>query len=216
MHRERTHKSARPRLQSVAATALLCLFIWLASPSPSYAQKIDLETCLISSLCVVLEVEVPVVEIVEKVVEVPVEVVREVLVPGPERIVEVEVEVPGPERIVEVEVPGPERIVEVEVEVPGPERIVEVETVVTEQVIVTEEGDVVDVIEIEPEGPPDSPPGPVQRVVNEIASLPIWAYILAVLVGAAVGGLLWYYKIYQEREERVDEDLWALREIRKK
>ncbi len=49
----------------------------------------------------------------------PREIIREVEVPGPERIVEVEV--PGPERIVEVEVPGPERIVEVirEVEVPA-------------------------------------------------------------------------------------------------
>ncbi len=49
------------------------------------------------------------------------EVVREVQVPGPERVVKVEV--PGPERIVKV--PGPERVVKVEV--PGPERIVKVE-----------------------------------------------------------------------------------------
>ena len=53
------------------------------------------------------------------------EVIKEVKVPGPERIVEVPgperiVKVPGPERIVKV--PGPERIVKV----PGPERIKEV------------------------------------------------------------------------------------------
>ena len=78
---------------------------------------------------------------VEKIVEVPVEVIKEVVVEREvpvEKIVEVEVakevevikeverivekEVPGPERIVEVEVPGPER----RVEVPGPERIKEV------------------------------------------------------------------------------------------
>jgi hypothetical protein len=78
---------------------------------------------------------------VEKIVEVPVEVIKEVVVEREvpvEKIVEVEVakevevikeverivekEVPGPERIVEV--PGPERIVEV----PGPERVVRVES----------------------------------------------------------------------------------------
>jgi len=78
----------------------------------------------------------------EKIVEVIVEKVVEVEVPGPERIVEVEV--PGPERIVEVEVPGPERVVEVEVEkivevivhrdIEGPERIVEVEKIVEVEV----------------------------------------------------------------------------------
>ena len=76
---------------------------------------------------------------VEKIVEVPVEVIKETVVEREvpvEKIVEVEVakevevikeierivekEVPGPERIVEVKVPGPER----RVEVPGPERVV--------------------------------------------------------------------------------------------
>lgn len=77
--------------------------------------------------------------IIEKVVEVPVEVIKEVIITKEievEKIVEVEKltevpviketvrivekEVPGPERIVEVEVPGPERIVHV----PGKERVV--------------------------------------------------------------------------------------------
>ncbi|MCI5148011.1 MAG: hypothetical protein D3916_01140 [Candidatus Electrothrix sp. MAN1_4] len=62
---------------------------------------------------------------ITKTIKEPVEVIKEVEVPGPERIVQVPgperiVEVPGPERIVKV--PGPERIVQV----PGPERIVQV------------------------------------------------------------------------------------------
>ena len=64
---------------------------------------------------VVIDREVPVEKIIEVEVAKEVEVIKEV-----ERIVEKEV--PGPERIVEVEVPGPER----RVEVPGPERIKEV------------------------------------------------------------------------------------------
>jgi hypothetical protein len=65
---------------------------------------------------------------VEKIVEVPVEVINEVVIEREvpvEKIVEVEVEkevevIKEVERIVEKEVPGPERIVEV----PGPERVV--------------------------------------------------------------------------------------------
>lgn len=59
-----------------------------------------------------MPIEVEKIVTVEKITEVPKEVV-----------VTVEKEVPGPERIVEV--PGPERVVEKIVEVPGPERIVE-------------------------------------------------------------------------------------------
>lgn len=69
---------------------------------------------------------------VEKIVEVPVEVIKEVVVEREvpvEKIVEVEVAkevevIKEVERIVEKEVPGPERIVEV----PGPERVVRVES----------------------------------------------------------------------------------------
>ncbi len=63
-------------------------------------------------------------------------IIKEVQVPGPERIIIKEVKVPSPPRVIyrdkevirEVRVPGPERIVEVQV--PGPERIREVIKVV--------------------------------------------------------------------------------------
>ncbi|MDA8897610.1 hypothetical protein N9I83_01095 [bacterium] len=75
----------------------------------------------------IVEVPVEVIKevIVEKEIEVEIEKVVEVEVPvevEKETVVTVEKEVPGPERIINVEVPGPER----RVEVPGPERIVEV------------------------------------------------------------------------------------------
>ncbi len=68
---------------------------------------------VIKEIEIIKEIEVE--QIVEKIVEVevPVEVEKET-------VVTVEKEVPGPERIVNVEVPGPER----RVEVPGPERVV--------------------------------------------------------------------------------------------
>ena len=77
--------------------------------------EVEVPVEVIKEVIVTKEIEVE--QIVEKIVEVevPVEVEKET-------VVTVEKEVPGPERIVNVEVPGPER----RVEVPGPERIVEV------------------------------------------------------------------------------------------
>lgn len=77
--------------------------------------EVEVPVEVIKEVIVTKEIEVE--QIVEKIVEVevPVEVEKET-------VVTVEKEVPGPERIVNVEVPGPER----RVEVPGPERVVEV------------------------------------------------------------------------------------------
>jgi hypothetical protein len=106
--------------------------------------------------------------VVEKRVEVPVEVIKEV--PGPERVVEKRVEVPveviktvevikevpGPERIVEkrVEVPVEViKIVEVIKEVPGPERVVETKVEVPVEVIKQVPVEVIKTVEVIKEVP---------------------------------------------------------------
>jgi|TARA_B110000858_G_scaffold198491_1_gene265685 hypothetical protein len=104
--------------------------------------------------------EVEVEKVIEKIVEikVPVEVEKETMVIK-------EVEVPGPERIVEVEVPGPERIVEKIVEI---EKIVEVEVPVEKIVekIITKEGP--ERVHVVP-----GKPQIVERIVEKIVEVPV-------------------------------------------
>ncbi|MCI5158622.1 MAG: hypothetical protein D3906_09325, partial [Candidatus Electrothrix sp. AUS1_2] len=104
----------------VFSVPLFCGNLALKEVLPIIVKTERVEVPVVKEVVKTERVEVPVEVVKTERVEVPVEVVKEVIkeveVPGPERIVKV----PGPERIVKV--PGPERIVKV----PGPTVVKEV------------------------------------------------------------------------------------------
>jgi hypothetical protein len=225
MHKGRTRQGPRANAGRLAlAVALASLLIILLPTSVAPVDgNIDLETCLALEFCIVLEVEVevPVVEYVDRIVEVPVEVVREVEVP---------VEVVREVEVVVVE----ERIVYVEVESDGTPmpKPSPTETVFAEVPVESDESTTVDAGEVDESaggevssdevGPASNgvvvertPPTVRDRIIDAARSLPWWLYVLMAAAGVAALGIVSHRARLEGRADSATENLEIIRDIHK-